>query len=95
MGQTFHGRATTTHAVRAAIWRSKAPLKELAAQQALNPQTVAHGGRGAFVMTPNRLEGCAFDGADGRKEATAVALRHTRSCRWTTASMPCRPQSRT
>lgn len=31
MGQILHGSATTTHAVRAAIQRSKAPLKELAA----------------------------------------------------------------
>ena len=27
MGQILHGSATTTHAVRAAIQRSKAPLK--------------------------------------------------------------------
>ncbi len=31
MGQVLHGSATTTHAIRAAIQRSKAPLKELAA----------------------------------------------------------------
>jgi hypothetical protein len=29
MGQILHGSATTTHAIRAAIQRSKAPLKEL------------------------------------------------------------------
>jgi hypothetical protein len=29
MGQILHGSATTTYAVRAAIQRSKAPLKEL------------------------------------------------------------------
>jgi hypothetical protein len=28
MGQVLHGCATTTHAVRTAIQRSKAPLKE-------------------------------------------------------------------
>ena len=32
MGQVLHGCATTTHAVRTAIQRSKAPLKELAAR---------------------------------------------------------------
>jgi Tfp pilus assembly protein PilE len=32
MGQILHGSATTTYAVRAAIQRSKAPLKELATQ---------------------------------------------------------------
>jgi hypothetical protein len=30
MGQILYGSATTTHAIRAAIQRSKAPLKELA-----------------------------------------------------------------
>ena len=34
MGQVLHGCATTTHAVRTAIQRSKAPLKELAAGMA-------------------------------------------------------------
>jgi hypothetical protein len=33
MGQIFHGSATTTYAIRAAILRSKAPLKELATQR--------------------------------------------------------------
>jgi transposase-like protein len=41
MGQILHGSAATTHAVRAAIQRSKAPLKELAARHGLNPKTVA------------------------------------------------------
>jgi hypothetical protein len=41
MGQILHGSATTTHAVRAAIQRSNAPLKELAAQYGLNQKTVA------------------------------------------------------
>ena len=41
MGQVLHGCATTTHAVRAALQRSKAPLQELAAQHGLNAKTVA------------------------------------------------------
>jgi transposase-like protein len=41
MGQILHGSATTTHAIRAAIQRSKAPLKELAARYGLNQKTVA------------------------------------------------------
>ena len=41
MGQILHGSATTTYAIRAAIQRSKAPLKELAAQHGLNAKTVA------------------------------------------------------
>ena len=41
MGQILHGSATTTHAIRAAIQRSKAPLKELAMLYGLNQKTVA------------------------------------------------------
>jgi hypothetical protein len=37
MGQVLHGSATTTHAIQ----RSKASLKELAAQHGLNRKTVA------------------------------------------------------
>jgi len=41
MGQILHGSAKTTHVVRAALQRSKATTKELAAQYDLNPKTVA------------------------------------------------------
>lgn len=40
MGQILHGSAKTTHAVRAAIQRSKATIAELAEQYDLNPKTV-------------------------------------------------------
>ena len=49
MGQILHGSATTTHAIRAAIQRSKAPLKELAARYGLNQKTVAKWRKRAFV----------------------------------------------
>lgn len=49
MGQVLRGCATTTHAVRAALQRSKASLKELAAQHGLNPKTVAKWRKRAFV----------------------------------------------
>src|SRR5664279_1851936 len=49
MGQVLHGSAATTHAIRAAIQRSKAPLKELAARHGLNPKTVAKWRKRAFV----------------------------------------------
>ena len=49
MGQVLHGCATTTHAVRAALQRSKAPLKDLAAQHGLNLKTVAKWRKRAFV----------------------------------------------
>lgn len=49
MGQILHGSATTTHAIRAAIQRSKAPLKELAARHGLNHKTVAKWRKRSFV----------------------------------------------
>lgn len=49
MGQVLHGCATTTHAIRTAIQRSKAPLKDLAAQHGLNQKTVAKWRKRAFV----------------------------------------------
>src|SRR4051812_45164379 len=49
MGQILHGSATTTHAIRTAIQRSKAPLKEIAAQYGLNQKTVAKRRKRAFV----------------------------------------------
>lgn len=49
MGQILHGSATTTHAIRAAIQRSKAPLKELAARYGLNQKTVAKWRKRSFL----------------------------------------------
>ena len=40
MGKVLHSSATTTHAVRAAIQRSKATIAELSAQCGVNPKTV-------------------------------------------------------
>ena len=40
MGQLLHGSATTTHAVRAAIQRSKASVQELSQRYGINPKTV-------------------------------------------------------
>ena len=41
MGQILHGSAATTHAVRAAIQRSKASIAELSRTYGVNPKTVA------------------------------------------------------
>ena len=41
MGQVLHGSATTTHAIRAAIQRSKASLQALSERYGVNPKTVA------------------------------------------------------
>ena len=59
MGQILHGSATTTHVVRAAIQRSKATAKELAAQYNLNSKTVAKWRKRDFV----------YDAAIGAKTA--------------------------
>lgn len=49
MGQVLHGSATTTHAVRAAIQRSKASIQELSARHGVNPKTVMKWRKRAFV----------------------------------------------
>ena len=41
MGQVLHGSATTTHAIRAAIQRSKASIQALSERYCINPKTVA------------------------------------------------------
>src|SRR5262252_8863982 len=41
MGQVLHGSATTTHAIRAAIQRSKASIQALSERHGVNPKTVA------------------------------------------------------
>ena len=41
MGQVLHGCATTTHAIRAAIQRSKASIQALSERHGINPKTVA------------------------------------------------------
>lgn len=76
MGQILHGSATTTHAVRAAIQRSKAPLKELAARYGLNRKTVAKWRKRAFVqdaaMDPKEPRSTVLT---AEEEAMIVAFR--------------------
>ena len=79
MGQVLHGSAATTHAIRAAIQRSKAPLKDLAARYGLNHKTVAKWRRRAFVhdapMGPRNPRSTVLT---AEEEAAAVAFRkHT------------------
>jgi transposase InsO family protein len=79
MGQILHGSATTTHAVRTAIQRSKAPLKELAGQYGLNQKTVAKWRKRAFVhdaaMGPKTPRSTVLS---SEEEAVVVAFRkHT------------------
>ena len=79
MGQILHGSATTTHAIRAAIQRSKAPLKELSERYGLNPKTVAKWKKRVFVhdapMGPKDPRSTVLA---VEEEAIAVAFRkHT------------------
>ena len=79
MGQVLHGCATTTHAVRAAIQRSKAPIQELAQQHGLNRKTVGKWRGRDFVhdapMGPKAPRSTVLTPAE---EAMAVAFRrHT------------------
>lgn len=79
MGQILHGSATTTHAIRAAIQRSEAPLKELATQHGLNQKTVAKWRKRAFVhdapMGPKNPRSTVMS---AEEEAAVVAFRrHT------------------
>lgn len=79
MGQILHGSAKTTHAVRAAIQRSKATAKELAKRFDLNPKTVAKWKKRGFVedapMGPTTPRSTVLT---PEEEAVAVAFRkHT------------------
>lgn len=79
MGQILHGSATTTHAVRAAIQRSKATAKELAERHGLDPKTVAKWKKRDFVedapMGPKAPRSTVLT---PEEEAIAVAFRkHT------------------
>jgi len=95
MGQVLHGCATTTHAVRTAIQRSKAPLKELAARYGLNHKTVAKWRKRPFVhdapMGPKTPRWTVLSSEEERSSSPSASIH---CCRWTTASMPCRRQSR-
>ena len=76
MGQVLHGSATTTHTVRAAIQRSKAPLKELALRYGLDRKTVAKWRKRLSVedvaMGPKAARSVALTEAE---EAAVVAFR--------------------
>ena len=79
MGQILHGSATTTHAVRAAIQRSKATIAELSDQYGINPKTVMkwrnRDGVEDLPMGPKKVRSTVLS-AD--EEALCIALRkHT------------------
>jgi transposase-like protein len=79
MGQILHGSAKTTHAIRTAIQRSQATLKELAQQYGINPKTVAKWRKRDFVddapMGPKKPASTVLT---AEEEAMCVAFRrHT------------------
>jgi len=95
MGQILHGSGKTTHAVRAAIQRSKTSIKELAGRYDLNPKTVMKWRKRAFLhdapMGPKAPRSTVLS---AEEEALAVAFRITRCCRSTIVSMRSRRPSR-
>ncbi len=76
MGQVLHGSATTTHAVRAAIQRSKATIAELSAKYSMNPKTVMKWRNRASVedlaMGPKEVRSTVLSDTE---EALCVAFR--------------------
>lgn len=79
MGQVLHGCATTTHAVRAAIQRSKAPVAQIAERHGLNRKTVRKWRARGFVddapMGPKAPRSTVLT---AQEEGVAVAFRrHT------------------
>lgn len=79
MGQVLHGCATTAHAVRAAIQRSKASVPQIAEQYGLNQKTVRKWRRRKAVedapMGPKEPRSTVFS---AEEEAACIALRqHT------------------
>lgn len=79
MGQILHGSATTTHAVRAAIQRSKASIQELSERYGVNPKTVIKWKKREFVddapMGPKEARSTVLS---REEEALIVAFRrHT------------------
>ena len=79
MGQVLHGCATTTHAVRAAIQRSKAPVKAVAERYGLNRKTVTKWRERAFVAdAPMGPKAPCSTVLTAEEEAMIVAFRkHT------------------
>src|SRR6516225_8131258 len=81
MGQILHGSAKTTHAVRAAIQRSKASIQELASRYDLNPKTVMKWRKRAFLydapMGPKVPRSTVLS---AEEEAYAVAARRLPLC---------------
>lgn len=78
MGQIRHGSATTTHAVRAAIQRSKASIAELSRELGGSPKTVAKWRKRQTVEDHKTGPKAPRSTILGEEEVMAVASRrHT------------------
>lgn len=79
MGQVLHSCATTTHAVRAAIQRSKATIADLAQTHGVNPKTVMKWrGRDTVEDRPMGPKEPCSTVLSAEEEAVCVAFRkHT------------------
>src|SRR5262245_36159159 len=95
MGQILHGSAKTTHAVRAAIQRSKASIQELASRYDLNPKTVMKWRKRAFLydapMGPKVPRSTVLS---AEEELSLLRSASIRCCRSTIAFMPSKRPSR-
>lgn len=78
MGQTLHGSARTTAAVRAAIQRSQESLQALAKRHGINPKTVAKWRKRPTVQDARMGPVAASTGLTTEEEVIAIAFRrHT------------------
>lgn len=79
MGQIFHGNAKTTHAVRAAIKRSRATIAELVEKYDLNPKIVMKWRRRQSVKDmPTGPRNARSTVLSVEEEALCIAFRNVR-----------------
>ena len=95
MGQVLHGSATTTHAIRAAIQRSKASLQALSERYGINPKTVAKWRmRTSLEDRPMGPKVPRSTVLSTDEETLIVAFRRHTCCRSMIACTPSRRRSR-
>ena len=96
MGQVLHGSATTTEAVRRAIQRSEETVRALAGRYGISSTTVQKWRKRTHAsdspMGPKAIHSTVLT---IEEEAMIVAFRRHTLLPLPTASMPCRPRSRT
>ena len=91
MGQILHGSAKTTHAVRAAIQRSKASIQELASRYDLNPKTVMKRRKRTFLYDAPMGPKSRSTVLSAEEEALALAFR--KACAVAARRLPLCPPS--